>query len=135
MKKKIYIWIFIVLMIPIFNSCSSIEKVNITDEKKVEYTKEINKIENNIVENFKNQNKDYFDNIFFNGIKNNILKNNIKDLFGENITFIFSNEYEFLGEDSVKTIVAITYEIDTFYFLVTFKKIGDEFKIYDFIQL
>lgn len=133
MKKNIYFWI-VIFVIPFFMGCQQVD-INITDEKRLEYISEINKLEDSIVENFRNKNKEYFDNIFVIGIKNNILKNNIESLFGENISFVFSNDYEYIGNDSMKTIIAITYEIDTFYFLVTFKKIGNEFKIYDFIQL
>lgn len=132
MKEINRYFIIMILMLNLF-SCTQIQPLS--DDKKKEYIESILTLEKEIKYRIKNKDIDYINTLFLPSIKNNYVKKMFNELKEYNVNVVFSDIHSFKGDDKVVSIVAITIETETIYFEITFKKIDDAFKIYDFDEI
>lgn len=130
MKKIIYLFIFIILI-----SCSTLQKnTEITSVEKEIIIQKIIEEQNNLIKNIKENKLNEVKNIFASTLKNNIIKKNFDNIDLSKLLIIFSNEIKIISNMISKSNLLLNYELETYYFDITWKYIDGEWKIFSVEQ-
>ncbi|CAM3063078.1 hypothetical protein STFE110948_00520 [Streptobacillus felis] len=118
MKRYIFLMFYLLLL-----SCSSIEnKATITNFEKKIISNEVIKVQNEIIDLAKIDNKDEIKKRIVTTLKNEMILSHLSNYNFSEFIIMFSEELEVLSSNKVKSILLINYETETWYFDIIWEK-------------
>lgn len=119
---------FLVTIFLLIFSCTNIE---VSEINKNEIKEKISLIQNEILREASMNEKDKIKERMANTLKNNIIFKELSKYNFDNFLIVFSEEIEIINIDKAKSIMLINFDVNTYYFEVIWKKVNNDWKIYD----
>lgn len=121
MKKTIKL-IFLIM----FLGCTASKSILLNENDLINF----NKTKEELIYIAKNNQNQDIDKFFEKGLKNDIILKELKKINSSDFVIIIpENEIRVLSNGNLKTLVVITYQTNTMYYTVYWKKYGDTWKI------
>lgn len=121
MKKTIKL-IFLIM----FLGCTASKSILLNENDLINF----NKTKEELIYIAKNNQNQDIDKFFEKGFKNDIILKELKKINSSDFVIIIpENEIRVLSNGNLKTLVVITYQTNTMYYTVYWKKYGDTWKI------
>ncbi|CAM3180372.1 hypothetical protein [Streptobacillus ratti] len=125
MKKYIFLMFFLLLI-----SCSNINKIStINNFERNEIFKEVIKVQDEIIDLAKIDNKDEIKKRMTTTLRNRIILSSLSKYDFSKFLIVFSKEIEIINTNTAKSILLLNYETETMYFDVIWKKYNGKWMI------
>ncbi|ACZ01403.1 hypothetical protein [Streptobacillus moniliformis] len=125
MKRYIFLMFFLLLI-----SCSNINRIStINNFEKNKIFKEVIKVQEEIIDLAKIDNKDEIKKRITTTLRNQIILLSLSKYDFSKFLIFFSKEIDIINTNTVKSILLLNYETETMYFDVIWKKYNDKWMI------
>ncbi|WP_064613509.1 hypothetical protein [Streptobacillus moniliformis] len=125
MKRYIFLMFFLLLI-----SCSNINRIStINNFEKNKIFKEVIKVQEEIIDLAKIDNKDEIKKRITTTLRNQIILLSLSKYDLSKFLIFFSKEIDIINTNTVKSILLLNYETETMYFDVIWKKYNDKWMI------
>ncbi|WP_066900846.1 hypothetical protein [Streptobacillus notomytis] len=124
MQKYIFLTFFLLLI-----SCSNINVSTISNFEKNAISKEVIKVQDEIIDLARIDNKDEIKKRITTTLRNRIILSSLSKYDFSKILIVFSKEIEIINTNTAKSILLLNYETETSYFDVIWRKYNGQWMI------